>query len=85
MFCHLTQLDNAQVAFSIKQTKPSTVDDAVRATLEMESFLVPSIQTSASQSVSHVSEESAESTEPVAAIGTGPQEDVMKLILERMD
>jgi len=38
---YLAQLDNPQVAFSVKQTKPKTVDDAVRSTLEMESFLKP--------------------------------------------
>lgn len=39
---YLTQLENPQVAFSVKQTKPKTVNDAIRSTLEMESFLTPS-------------------------------------------
>ena len=37
----LAQLDNPQVAFSIKQAKPTTVDDAVRLTMEMESYIRP--------------------------------------------
>ena len=34
---YLAQLSNPQIAFAVKQTKPQTVDDAVRATLEMYS------------------------------------------------
>ena len=36
---YLSQLDNPQVAFSVRQSKPATVDDAVRLTLEMNSYL----------------------------------------------
>ena len=38
---YLTQLTNPQVAFSVRQAKPKTVDEAVRLTLEMESYLQP--------------------------------------------
>ena len=38
---YLGQLDNLQVAFSVKQKRPKTVDEAVAATLEMESYLLP--------------------------------------------
>ena len=38
---YLIQLSNPQVAFAVKQTKPTTVDDAVQATLEMESYSKP--------------------------------------------
>lgn len=78
---YLAQLDSPQVAFSVKQTKPTTVDDAVRSTLEMESFLVPSVPAGISQ----VSEESTGSTETVATTSARPHDDVMKLLLERMD
>ena len=37
---YLSQLDNDQVAFSVKQGKPTTVEAAVSATLECESYLV---------------------------------------------
>ena len=38
---HLTQLDNAQVVFGVRQAKPKVVDEAVRLTLEMEPYLQP--------------------------------------------
>ena len=37
----LDQLDNPQVAFSVKQSRPTKLDEAVVATLEMESFARP--------------------------------------------
>ena len=37
---YLQQLSHAQVAFSVKQKQPKTLDEAVAATLEMESYLV---------------------------------------------
>ena len=37
---YLSQLDNEQVAFSVKQRKPRTIEAAVGATLECESYLV---------------------------------------------
>ena len=37
---YLSQLDNEQVSFSVKQGKPKTVEAAVSATLECESYLV---------------------------------------------
>ena len=37
----LGQIDSAQIAFSVKQSKPKSVDEAVSATLERESSLDP--------------------------------------------
>ena len=37
----VNQLDNSQVAFSVKQSPPKKLDEAVAATLEMESFARP--------------------------------------------
>ena len=37
---HLSQLCNDQVAFGVKQRKPKTIEAAVGATLELESYLV---------------------------------------------
>ena len=37
---YLSQLDNEQVAFSVKQGKPRTIEAAVSATLECESYSV---------------------------------------------
>ena len=70
------------MAFSVRQTKPATVDDAVRCTLEMESFLKPPPVAV----VSPVSEES-ESAETVATTNTAvstSKDDPMKQILEWM-
>ena len=36
----LSQIENAQVAFGVKQRHPSTVEEAVGATLELESYLM---------------------------------------------
>ena len=72
---YLTQLDNPQVALSVKQTKPSTVDDAVRSTLEMESYLKPPT----SKVVAQVKEDDSE---PVASVNVSH---AMKQILESMD
>ena len=72
----LSQLNNPQVAFAVKQTKPTKMDDAVRATLEMESYikLVPS-------GVSSVTDEQEEKeTNTVAVTSTNE----LKLILEKM-
>ena len=38
---YLRQLDPPQVAFSVKQKQPKNVDEAVAATIEMESYLSP--------------------------------------------
>ena len=37
----MSQVDNPQVAFSVKQRHPTTVEQAVMMTLELESFLGP--------------------------------------------
>ena len=44
---YLSQLDNEQVAFSAKQRKPKTIEAAVGATLECESYLISSPQSGA--------------------------------------
>lgn len=36
---YLQQLDHPQVAFGVKQKRPKSMDEAVSATLEMESYL----------------------------------------------
>ena len=38
---YLGQLEQPQLAFSVKQRRPRTVDEVVRTTLEMESYLLP--------------------------------------------
>ena len=35
---YLEQIDDTQISFSVKQKGPKTLDEAVSATLEMESY-----------------------------------------------
>ena len=42
---YLQQLDSPQVAFSVKQKRPKTLDEAVLATIELESYLAQAAQT----------------------------------------
>ena len=72
---YLARLDNPQVAFSVKQGKPKTVSDAVRLTLEIESYLQPSMK----QTVAQID------PEIVAGAAHQTRDDPLKLILERMD
>ena len=41
---YLLQIEDPQVAFGVKQKRPSTVEDAVAATIELESYLSSSIK-----------------------------------------
>ena len=56
---YLSQLDNEQVAFSVKQGKPRTIEAAVSATLECESYLVRPPQRSAVAAVQMEPKDSA--------------------------
>ena len=38
---YLGQLTNHQIAFNVRQKRPQTLDEAVSATLELESYLIP--------------------------------------------
>ena len=46
---YLSQLPQPQISFSVRQKQPPTLDDAVAATLEMESYLSPQPVSSALQ------------------------------------
>ena len=63
---YLQQLDQPQVAFGVKQTRPKTLYDAVAATLEMESYAV-----SHGSTVASVQEESPVSEENLTAATVG--------------
>ncbi len=76
---YLIQLSNPQIAFAVKQTKPTTVDDAVQATLEMESYSKP-----VPSGIAQVSEEVEEEAEAVALTAV-PRPSDLKIILERME
>jgi len=74
---YLGQLEQQQLAFSVKQRRPKSVDAAVSATLEMESYLVPK-----GGRVAQVAEDLT-SAEPVAAV-RDQQDAVMSLLQQVM-
>ena len=47
---YLSQLENPHIAFGVKQKTPQTLDEAVAATLELESYLSPKLATAPSVS-----------------------------------
>ena len=82
----LNQFLNVQVAFAVKQAKPTTVNDAIRLTMEMESYLRPS---KPAKKVTFMDEgdNDQEETRVVAAAGTlRPTTDAaMQQLLQRME
>lgn len=38
---YLDRIDDHQLSFAVRQKQPKTVDDAVQATLELQSYLLP--------------------------------------------
>jgi hypothetical protein len=72
---YLNQLDQPQVRFGVNQKRPATLDEAVSATLEMESFLVGP---GAKQPVASVDQE-----EPAVA-GVSPSQDKLTSLVEKL-
>lgn len=79
---YLAQIDNPQLAFSVKQQKPNSLDAAVSTTLEMESYL-PQKGGAIGVAGSEVNPESMQSI-PIAATGNEPTPGMMKELLDRM-
>ena len=81
---YLGQLDNPQVAFSVKQKRPKTVDEAVAATLEMESYLLP--RTGRVGQVGLTEPEPA-TTSLVASVQSKQDAlmDMVRVVMERLD
>ena len=73
---YLGQLEQQQLAFSVNQKRPKSVDAAVSATLEMESYLVPK-----GGRVAQVAEDLT-SAEPVAAVRD--QQDAVMCLLQQV-
>ena len=81
---YLEQLDNPQVAFSVKQKRPKSVDEAVTATLEMESYLLPSSGIPGGK----VGQEACPNGDPVVAAVQTKQDtmmDMMQAMMERLE
>lgn len=78
---YLGQLTNPQVAFSVKQQRPRTINEAVTATLEMEAYLVPG--TGAAVAATNLQEDT-QTTGAVQMLARDPPE-WLKQITERLD
>ena len=76
---YLGQIDNAQLAFSVKQQKPTTLDSAVSTTLEMESYL-PQKGGSVGVAATEVDHEPIQGMQIAATHESG----MMKELLDRM-
>ena len=75
---YFTHLTDPQIAFAVRQTKPTTIDAAVQATLEMKLYAKP-----LPGRVAQLVEESI-ANEPVAAAGLQKTCD-MRVFLENME
>ena len=85
---YLVQLENAQVAFGVKQRGPETVDRAVQLTLELESYL-PARAHGPGQEIAQIGaheEADPDVTAAVAHTSFRPkQRDPLQRILQRLD
>ena len=72
---YLGQIDHPQIAFSVRQRQPSTLMEAVSATIEMESYLQPK-----TGRVAHVDESDREADSVIGAI-----QQQQKSLLSAMD
>ena len=77
---YLGQLANPQVAFSVKQLRPKTINEAVTATLEMEAYLVPGVDGVAATDL----QEDTETAGAVQRLASAPPEWLQQLT-ERLD
>ena len=74
---YLKQISNPQVAFAVHQKQPENLDDAVTATLEMESYVN---QTGVKEAVASVQEETV-----VAAAGSQSDNRLLSLMEKLID
>lgn len=85
---YLTQLDNPQVAFGVKQNGPETVDKAVQLTLELESYL-PVRGSSPKQPIAQIDAQNEEQQDVAAAITNSSYhqkgDDPVYQILQRLE
>ena len=75
---YLGQLDNIQISFGVKQKRPKTLDEAVSATLELESYLIKPHPPSSSTI------NNSSSTEVVAGVQKS-QETMVQMLSKMMD
>ena len=84
---YLSQIDNPQLTFSVKQQKPTNVDAAVSATLEMESYSTskPATLGIASIDVEWPTDQTSSLSASATTTDTDPTAYLMKQLIERMD
>ncbi len=88
---YLEQLENPQVAFGVKQRQPKTLNDAVSATLELESYVTTKTGKPDNFGVAAVAHEGDHKAREVATVGlrqtpTDPSlVQMMQQLIERMD
>ena len=81
---YLARLEHPQLAFSVRQNNPTCVDEAVRITLEMETYLQASKSAMPVQ-IAHVDETEEEQAAAVTAVASTKREDPLQMILRRME
>ena len=62
---YLQQLDQPQVAFSVREKRPTTLDEAVSLTLEMEAYMLPTTRTSM---ISAIQQDEEQEENTIAAV-----------------
>ena len=83
---YLGELDNPQVAFTVRQREPKTVDEAVTATLEIQSYLRPGLRQELNASA--VAEEAeVHSISVTSSSGSGQDAvvEMLKTLTERLE
>ena len=76
----VSQIENCQVAFSVRQKRPKTVDEVVSATLEMEAYIDVKTISSVVAEVDDVT------TDPLAVNGvTSSMAELMKQCIDRLE
>ena len=76
---YLSQIDDVQISFNVRQRKPTTLDEVVSTTLELESYLQPKL------SVSKVTKNHVKTEEAMAVVSQDSTAAMVNQLLERME
>ena len=80
---YFRQLNHLQVSFSVKQNWPATLDEAVVATIEMETYLPPKTAASVTE-LKHSSETDLDAITPVTLSSLKWGDDKVRQILDKI-
>ena len=81
---YFRQLHHPQVAFSVKQKQPATLDEAVTATIEMETYLPPKTAAAVSNLESVTEEQSAPVCPVTTASKRNTRDEEIQLSLDKI-